>query len=272
MSSTIATALGTAREKIASADAHILLRYVLTVPAVELLAHPERELTAEQQQRFMHMLERRVLGEPVAYLTGIREFFGRPFKVTPATLIPRPETELLVEFALEQLQDKGHVLDLGTGSGCVAISIAGERPSLSVTAIDISTEALGIAQENAHTLAADRIKFLLSDWFTALAGKNFDVIVANPPYVAAGDPHLTQGDVCHEPQSALVAGTDGLDNIRRIVAEAPHYLNHGGWLGFEHGYDQGERCRELLAAAGFVRVFTRRDLAGLERISGGVLP
>ncbi len=272
MDATIAAALGAARQRIAENEARILLRSVLDVTEVDLIAHPELKLSQEQHQYFTQLIERRAAGAPVAYLTGHREFFGRNFKVTSATLIPRPETELLVEFALEHLHAGARALDLGTGSGCIAISIACERPAVRMTAVDISPDALRIAQENAQTLEAGPIQFLLSDWFTGLAEQHFEIIVANPPYIAASDPHLTHGDVRHEPQAALVAGDDGLGSIRRIVAAAPRYLDRGGRLVFEHGYDQGEHSRALLTSAGFERVFTQLDLAGHERISGGVLP
>ena len=198
-------------------------------------------------------------GEPVAYIVGEREFFSLEFKVTPAVLIPRPETELLVEFALEQIAPDSacRVLDLGTGSGCIAISIAQHRPHADIVAVDASVAALEIARDNARRHAVTAIEFVQSDWFGALSGRQFDLIVANPPYVAADDPHLERGDVRFEPAAALTGGGDGLACIRLIVASAPQYLRTGGWLAFEHGYDQSERVRELLATAGFVTVFSR---------------
>lgn len=217
-------------------------------------------------------MERRAAGEPIAYLTGACEFYGLEFRVTPSVLIPRPETELLVDLVLERLPGAGRarVLDLGTGSGCIAVTLAHLRPRLEVWAADASPAALEVARDNARRLDAT-VRLLRSDWLAALAGERFDLILANPPYVAAGDPHLSQGDLRFEPASALVAGEDGLNDIRRIVAAAPAHLVPGGWLLFEHGYDQGQRCRTLLAQAGFARVASWRDLAGIERVSGGCM-
>jgi release factor glutamine methyltransferase len=220
----------------------------------------------------MELVKRRRAGEPVAYLTGEREFYGLAFKVTPAVLIPRPETELLVESALDYIPAGAEcrVLDLGTGSGCVAVAIARERPRARVTAIDVSTAALAIARENAATHAA-AIEFIESDWFAALAGRGFGVIVANPPYIAEGDPHLARGDVRYEPSGALVSGPAGLDAIETIVEQARGHLDDGGALLFEHGHLQGSCSRVLLAAHGYERIFTRHDLSDIERVSGGVV-
>jgi len=265
----VAEILRTAR--IDPLDARVLLQAVLGVTHAFLATHPEHIVADDQRDRYLALLARRAAGEPVAYLTGEREFFSLDFKITPAVLIPRPETELLVELALERIpQDaSSRVLDLGTGSGCVAISIASRRPGARLTATDRSPDALEIAAQNARALGVHNIDFVPGDWFTALAGECFDVIVSNPPYIAEGDPHLRQGDLPFEPQHALVAGPEGLDCIRLIVAQASGHLVRGGWLMFEHGYDQAERCRALLSAAGFTEVFSRRDLAGIERVSGG---
>jgi release factor glutamine methyltransferase len=217
-------------------------------------------------------VERRAAGEPIAYLTGNCEFYGLEFRVTPAVLIPRPETELLVDLALERLPVEGRarVLDLGTGSGCIAVSLGRQRPRMEVWAADAVPAALEVARDNALRLGAT-VRFVRSDWLADLAGERFDLILSNPPYVAAGDPHLSRGDLRFEPASALVAGEDGLNDIRRIVAAAPAHLAPGGWLLFEHGYDQAQRCRALLTAAGFGQVTSWRDLAGIERVSGGCM-
>ncbi len=217
-------------------------------------------------------MERRAAGEPIAYLTGNCEFYGLEFRVTPAVLIPRPETELLVDLALERLPVEGRarVLDLGTGSGCIAVSLGRQRPRMEVWAADAVPAALEVARDNALRLGAT-VRFVRSDWLADLAGERFDLILSNPPYVAAGDPHLSRGDLRFEPASALVAGEDGLNDIRRIVAAAPAHLAPGGWLLFEHGYDQAQRCRALLTAAGFGQVTSWRDLAGIERVSGGCM-
>lgn len=251
-------------------DARALLRSALGVSDAHLIAHPGQALTDEQRTRFLGWLDRRRAGEPVAYLTGAREFYGLAFKVTPAVLIPRPETELLVELALERLPVHGsrRALDLATGSGCVAIAIARHRPLARMTAADLSAAALAVARENAALHGAN-IELVESDWFAALDGRRFDLIVANPPYVAADDPHLGEGDLRFEPKLALVAGASGLECIGPLVAQAHAHLIPGGWLLFEHGYDQAERCRALLGRVGFEDVASWRDLAGHERVSGG---
>ena len=271
MNHTIAQALAAAQRALDGIDARALLRHALGVSDAHLIAHPAQALTDAQSELFSALVARRSAGEPVAYITGHGEFFSLELKVTPAVLIPRPETERLVEFALERIASDGacRVLDLGTGNGCIAISIAKHRLLARVIAVDNSAAALAVARDNAQRHAVANLELLESDWFGALAGQRFDAIVANPPYVAAGDLHLKQGDLRFEPATALAAGADGLDCIRLIVASAPQYLNHGGWLAFEHGYDQAARCRELLAQAGFSDVFSRTDLAGIERVSGG---
>ena len=245
---------------------------MLGVGDAHLIAHSGQVLSEAQSERLAALAARRSAGEPVAYIVGAREFFSLEFKVTPAVLIPRPETEALVEFALERIAPRGvqSVLDLGTGSGCIAITIARHRPHARVVAVDRSPAALAIARENVQRHRVTNLEVTASDWFSALAGRKFDLIVANPPYVAASDPHLAQGDLRFEPPGALAAGPDGLDCVRLIIAAAPQYLSGGGWLAFEHGYDQAVRCRELLATAGFKEVFSRADLAGIERVSGGL--
>jgi release factor glutamine methyltransferase len=256
---------------LAAVDARVLLRHVLDVSDVYLIAHANDAVDEPLAAKFRALAARRAAGEPVAYLVGEREFYGHVFKVTPAVLIPRPETELLVELALERLpHDKpARVLDLGTGSGCIAISIAAERHLATVTAADISIAALEIAQANARRLKLANITFVQGRWFEAVAGEQFDIIVSNPPYVAVGDSHLTRGDLRYEPAQALSAGDDGLLDIAFIVAHARQHLVPGGWLLLEHGYDQATPTSALLQLAEFVDVHVWRDLAGIERVSGG---
>lgn len=267
---TIAQALAQARQRIALLDARVLLRYVLNCPASTLIAYPERELDELARVRFAELVERRAAGEPVAYLVGQREFFGRDFLVTPAVLIPRPETELLIELALARLLERPapRILDLGTGSGALAITLALELPHAEVVAVDRSREALWVAMGNAARLSAS-VSFIESDWFSALGGERFDLIVANPPYVAADDPHLNEGDVRFEPVSALAAGPRGLDDLATIIEAAPEFLLDGGSLLLEHGYDQAAEVRQRLLSAGFAGVESWLDLAGIERASGG---
>lgn len=267
----IEQALAAARGRIDDLDARLLLGYVTRRGAAYLIAHAEDALDPEQGRAFDALVARRAAGEPVAYITGRREFFGLDFHVTPAVLIPRPETELLVELALARIPEKTacDVLDLGTGSGCVAISIARHRHQARVVAIDRSPEALVLARENTRALAVGNVELAAGEWFEAVAGRSFDLIVANPPYVAAGDPHLAQGDLRFEPALALCGGRDGLESIRAIVKGAGQRLRPSGWLLFEHGYDQAAVCRALLQAAGYGAVASWRDLAGHERVSGG---
>lgn len=272
-------------------EVQCLLQAVLNVNRAYLLTHPERVLDAAEAARYTELFQRRLKGEPVAYLLGSREFFGREFKVTSDTLIPRPDTELLVELALQKLPpvdfthltplsssegEGGHktgrgvrVLDMGTGTGAIALSIACERPDVSVVAVDASPAALSVAIENSQRFKAGNARFLLSDWFSQLEGEYFDLIVSNPPYIEDGDSHLSSGDVRFEPLSALTSGADGLDDIRRIVAGAKLHLQWGGWLMLEHGYDQAGRVRELLVLSGYSEVASMRDLAGIERVTMG---
>lgn len=251
-------------------DARGLLRAALGVDDAHLVAHPGQALTDQQRDRYIAWVERRRTGEPIAYLTGEREFYSLAFKVTPAVLIPRPETELLVDLALQRIAAAAlvRVLDLGTGCGCVAVAIAKHRSHARVAATEVSRAALAVARENAAQHGAT-VEFIETNWLAALRGRHFELIVSNPPYVGEGDPHLTRGDLRFEPRAALVAGADGLACIRDIIAQARAHLALGGWLLFEHGHGQAERCRELLDAAGYSAVFSRRDLAGIERVSGG---
>ena len=255
---------------LAAIDVRVLMRATLGVNDAYLIAHADDEVSAQHAAQFRAAAARRAAGEPVAYIVGEREFYAHVFKVTPAVLIPRPETELLVELALQR--DPLQVLDLGTGSGCIAISIALARPAARVSALDRAESALAIARENAALLKARNVTFLSGNWFDAVTHQRFDVIVANPPYVAENDAHLAQGDPRFEPASALTAGIDGLADIRVIVAGARAHLVPGGWMLFEHGYDQAKYCRELLMHAGFIDVQSWRDLAGIERVSGGRAP
>jgi release factor glutamine methyltransferase len=252
-------------------EARALMRRVLGCDDGYLIAHRNQALTAPQAEAFEALAARRGAGEPVAYLTGFREFFGLEIEVTPAVLIPRPETERLVELVLERVPPEAtaRVLDLGTGSGGVAIAVAHHRPRAKVLAVDAAPDAVQLAQKNAQRHGARNVRVLRSDWFAALPHERFEVIAANPPYVAAGDPHLQAGDLRFEPRQALVAGPAGTECIAAIAAAAPRHLEPGGWLLFEHGPDQGSASRELLRAAGFTReINTWRDLAGLERVSG----
>lgn len=251
-------------------EAEILLCEALQVGRAWLYANPEQELQAGQAARFLELAGRRRDGEPVAYLTGRREFWSLPFKVTPDVLIPRPETELLVETALAFVPPdvSWRVADLGTGSGAIALAIASERPLCEVHATDISLAALGVARENGEAIAPGRVIFHHGSWLEPLTGR-FHVIVSNPPYVAAGDPHLAQGDCRFEPPSALCGGLDGMEAIRHIASHAAGYLEPGGLLAFEHGFDQGDEARKLLETLGYAGVATQRDLAGQERVTSG---
>ena len=253
-------------------EVQCLLQAVLNVNRAHVIAYPEKQLEFDQQARYSALLERRLNGEPVAYILGEREFYGLKFKVTTATLIPRPETELLVERALSCIPREGgiRVLDLGTGSGAIALSIAHVRPDVKVVAIDTSEDALEVAMNNMQNFNLRNVQFLRSDWFSGLKNERFDLIVSNPPYVAEGDAHVEQGDLRFEPRSALTSGKDGLVDISRIIAEAPAHLIQGGSLMFEHGYDQAKKVRELLHQARFEKIFTDHDLSGIERTSGGV--
>ena len=254
-------------------DAELLLAQALGKSRGYLHTWPERELEASQHERYQAALARRRAGEPVAYILGRQGFWSLDLDVASHTLIPRPDTELLVETALALLPATPlQVLDLGTGTGAIALALACERPAWQVTGVDRVAEAVALAQGNGTRLQLANARFAESCWFSALAGQRFQLIVSNPPYIAAADPHLSQGDVRFEPSSALVAGIDGLDDIRVIIEQAPAHLLAGGWLLLEHGFDQAEAVRELLAQRGFAAVDSRRDLGGHQRISLGQWP
>lgn len=266
---TVSEALAHATAAIDRRDALVLAAHALGVDRAWLVAHDRDVMTHEQAQRLQRLVSERARGVPVAYLTGTREFYGRPFSVNATVLIPRPETEVLIEAAIARLPREGRLLDLGTGSGAIAITVACERPDAEVTATDLSSQALALAQSNAHALGA-RVRFLAGDWFDCLSGEVFDVIVSNPPYVAADDAHLGQGDLRFEPLGALTDGSnDGLGSLRQLITGAPRHLRAGGWLLVEHGHDQAGACSHLLAAAGYTHQVAIDDLAGITRIAGG---
>lgn len=251
-------------------DAELLLAHALGKSRSYLHTWPERELDAPQLERYRAALARRQAGEPVAYILGQQGFWSLELEVASHTLIPRPDTELLVETVLALLPaTPAALLDLGTGTGAIALALASERPAWQVTGVDRVPEAVALAERNRARLKLANAGFVASHWFSALAGQRYQLIVSNPPYIAADDRHLGEGDVRFEPSSALVAGADGLDDIRLIIAQAPGYLEAGGWLLLEHGFDQAAAVRELLSARGFSAVESRRDLGGHERISLG---
>lgn len=248
----------------------ILLCHALGLARIALITQSERTLTGDEAAALGALVQRRLDGEPIAYIVGSREFFGLPFRVAPGVLIPRPDTELIVELALERLPAAGRLLDMGTGSGAIAVACAHTRKDAIVTALDLSEEALAIARDNAAANGA-AVRFLRSDWFAAVAGEQFELIASNPPYIAAGDEHLSQGDLRFEPAGALTDGADGLSALRAIIDGAPGHLVAGGWLLLEHGYDQAAAVRALLDARGLLEVQSWRDLSGIERVSGGRL-
>jgi release factor glutamine methyltransferase len=251
---------------VAPLDAKVLAAHTLGVSRAWIAAHGTDPLSAAQTQAVQAALARRAAGEPVAYITGQREFYGLTLAVSPAVLIPRPETEWLVDFAVQHTPRNGRIADIGCGSGAIAVSVAHTRPDLHVTATDISADALAVAQRNAQTHdATARMTFAPGDLYAPLGGTRFDVIVSNPPYIAAGDTHLQQGDLRFEPATALTDHADGLALIRILVAKAGVHLTPGGWLALEHGHDQGNQVHALFTQAGFAQVRSVADLAGLAR-------
>ena len=268
-------ALTAAAEKLqassdtARLDAETLLCHLLDCNSAHLAAWPEKLLDNELANRFSKLIEQRVAGEPVAYLTHHREFWSLDF--SPATLIPRPETEMLVAYVLEHFSERIslNLLDLGTGSGAIAIALATEKPGWQITACDISTEALEIARANALRHHAGHVNFITSDWFQAINQQRFDVIVSNPPYIALDDPHMQLGDVRFEPATALLSGDDGMKDIRNICRQAKHHINQDGWITFEHGYNQKQPAYDCLIENGFCHIQQRHDFAGQPRISAG---
>lgn len=265
-----AAAARLAQSGSAKRDAEILLGFVTGRARTFLLAFGETLLTAQQLEQLETLLARRERGEPVAYLVGEREFWSLPLSVSPATLIPRPDTECLVELALARLPSSPcHLLDLGTGTGAIALALASERKDCAITGVDLQPAAVALAQHNARKLAIANATFLQGSWFTPVSGQRFALIASNPPYIDAADPHLAQGDVRFEPSSALVAPEQGLADLAAIVRQAPGYLLPQGWLLLEHGWQQGEAVRELLLAAGFGAVATHKDYGGNERVTLG---
>lgn len=255
-------------------EAQLLLQNVLEVNRAWLLAHEHDTLPSKADADFDALLTRRLLGEPVAYILGCREFYGLNLTVTPDTLIPRPDTETLVEAALEKTPADANrtILDLGTGTGAVALAIAKHRPHAQVTAVDASDAALRIAEHNAKQLDLAHVHFTLSHWFSAVEGERFNLIVSNPPYIEQHDPHLSQGDLRFEPISALASGTDGLDDIREIIAHSLLHLLPQGWLMLEHGYNQAQLVADLMAEGGLVDIKTIQDLGGNDRVTIGKNP
>ncbi len=252
-------------------EAALLLQHMLNVSVAWLVAHANDSVDVIQIEAYRALIERRARGEPIAYLTGTRGFHALELAVTPDVLIPRPETELLVDLALQRIPLDANcaVADLGTGSGAIALAIAKARPHTRVLATDAGAAPLDVARGNAQRLGLGNVEFAQGDWCAALGDKRFDLIVSNPPYIAEGDPHLREGDLRFEPRAALVSGADGLDAIRIIVRDARAHLRAGGWLLFEHGFGQGAAARALLEGHGYREVFTARDLERRERASGG---
>ncbi|MEI6744433.1 MAG: peptide chain release factor N(5)-glutamine methyltransferase [Methylococcaceae bacterium] len=254
-------------------DAEVLLAFVLEKNRSYLRAWNDKKIDDSEVQRFDALISQRLKGVPIAYLTGTREFWSRDFIVSPDVLIPRPDTELLIELCLAQIPMNStlKILDLGTGSGAIAITLAAERPNTQIFAVDASSSALVVAQKNAHQHDCQNIKFILSDWFSAVPKIEFDLIISNPPYISANDEHLSQGDVRFEPKSALIAADNGLSDIKKIAVEAINYLKPYGQLWFEHGYNQAQAVQHILKGLNYFEIQTHQDLAGQPRVTKGNL-
>jgi release factor glutamine methyltransferase len=249
-------------------DAEVLLLATINQSRTYLFTWPEKELADEQQAQFLSFIEQRRQGKPVAHITQYREFWSLNFKVSPATLIPRPDTETLVELALDKATSKqGKLLDLGTGTGAIALSLASELPDWQVTAVDYQLDAVLLANDNKSQLGITNAEILQSNWFSALAGEKFDLIVSNPPYIDRQDPHLQQGDVRFEPLSALIAEKQGMADLEFIITKSREFLNESGWLLLEHGYDQGQLVRDFFAKMAYKVITTEKDLGGNDRVT-----
>lgn len=252
-------------------DAQVLLCSILNCNSAHLLTWPEKELSEQQLEDYQQLLTRRQQGMPVAHLTGQREFWSLNFFVDNSTLIPRPETETLVEFILDNFADreKLRLLDMGTGTGAIAIALAKEKPGWTIIASELSHDALALAKENAQQHGCSNVNFTQSDWFTDIRENDFDIIVSNPPYIAADDPHLQQGDVAFEPESALISGSSGMDDIEQLCSQAKNYLTTNGWLIVEHGYNQQQQVADCFARNGYQQITQQADLSGQPRMTAG---
>lgn len=249
-------------------DSQVLLLHVLQKPRSYLFTWPDKYLTTEQNTCFTDYCKRRESGEPVAHITGLREFWSLPLQVNPTTLIPRPDTETLVEHALSlNLPENANVLDLGTGTGAIALALASEMPNWQITGVDRVNDAVELANTNKQRLGFDKVTFLQSDWMSAVTKQQFDLIVSNPPYIESDDIHLNQGDVRFEPLSALVAEDDGMADIKHIISQSRGYLRKNGYLLLEHGYQQGIKVRRFFAEMAYINILTVKDLGNNDRVT-----